>query len=354
MKKDVFWKIYGILIALTVVLSVSLLVKFWNFLEVYEMSQSKYEVKRAVSLFEEGNTEELMKYMKYEVSSFESDDTVKNYIKGIVGEGVWTYRLNLENYNKDTEVYKIFKNDKLVANIIIEKQAEKGRYNTSVWKLSQISDILTKNTYLVTAPSNSTIYINGIKLTDEYIKEKGIAISTLSNSSKYVSVPTMVKYSIPDLITKPQIKAVGGVFGNELKATEESGLSTSFQFESNQEFNNSQESKIIEFTKKYGAYVTNEVKFAAISSFIKPASYAYTFLKGIASTNIWYPAHSASEFIDLSVHDYQMYNSDCFSCEVSFTLSMTTAVKNFKYPTNLKYYFVKTNNEWYVADFVIK
>lgn len=353
MKKNVFWKVYIFFVVIAVAASVAAFALFWNFLAVYEKSQPKYVMESVISLFESGDSAELIDHMQYEVSAFENEETVVNYLNTILGTGEWKYKQNIETYNKDTEIFKIMKDNKAVATVTIQKSSERGRFNTDKWEFVSVDNMLVKNTYVVTAPTNATVYINGIKLTSEYAKENTIAITSLSNASKYVSVPGMIKYSIPDMLIKPQITATGGVFNSELTAKEDN-LSTTFAFENNVEFNNSQESRIVEFTKKYGAYVTNEAKFSSLSSYVRGDSYAYTFLKGIESTNIWYPSHSAGEFVNLLVHDYQSYTADCFSCEVSFTLKFVSASKTYEYPTNLKYYFVKSNNVWYVADFVIK
>lgn len=355
MKKNLFWKIYGIVVVLAVACSAALLIVLWNFLSAYEKSQPKYEMDKVMELFKNDNSEELEKYITYDTNSFESSETISNYIDGILSDGQWAYTQKSETYTSDSPVYAVNKDGKAVATVSLVKSTQKGPFNMDVWEIQKVDNLLSeKEDYTITAPSNSTVYVNDIKLTEDNIVQKDIAISDLANSANYVTVPTMVKYMVSGLITKPKITAVGGVFNSELTATNENEQSVRFSFESNQDFNSTQEPRIIDITKIYGKYVINDVKFSSISPYVIESSYAYKFLKSVGSTNIWYSSHTAPEFVDLSVNNYQMYTDSCFSCDVSFTLKFTTSIKTFEYPTKLRYYFVKTNNTWYIADFVIK
>lgn len=355
MKKSIFWKIYGVIVILAVAISVTILIILWNFLSAYEKSQPKYEMEKVMELFKNNNSDELMKHMTYAESVFENNDMLVKYVDSTLSEGQWEYIQKAGAYTKNTPVYTVTKDGTAVTTVTLSKSSDKDNFGMDKWELQNVDGILSaKEDYEVLAPSNSEVYINGIKVTSDYIKEKDIAISDLANSAKYVTVPTMVKYSIPGLITKPEITAIGGIYKSQLTATNNNDHSIKFAFESNQDFNTSQEARIIDITKIYGNYVTNDVKFSSISPYVISSSNAYSFLKSISQINIWYSAHSSPQFNNLTVSNYRMYTDSCYSCDVSFTLTFVTAQKTFEYPTNLRYYFVKINNGWYIADFVIK
>jgi len=270
-------------------------------------------------------------------------------------DGRWDFEQKAGAYTQNTPVYKVKKDGVAVATVTLVKSTEKGAFQMSNWELASVSDILpTLADYEVVAPAAATVYVNGIPLSNQYVTDKNIAIPDLANSSKYVSVPTMVKYSFSGLHDKPQIVAVGNVFNTELAATYQNDHTIKFAFESNDEFNKLQENRIIEFSQLYGRYVTNDVKFASLSPYIIANSDSYNFLKTISSINIWYGNHSLPDFVNLVVSNYQMYTSDLYSCDVSFTLTFLLSNKTFQYPTNLRYYFVKSNDVWRIADFVIK
>jgi len=354
-KKKVFWKIYGVLGVIGVALSVTLLIVFWNFLSAYEKSQPKYEMEKVINLFEDSDSTQLVKYMTYDLSIFESDSTIVRYLDGLLVDGQWDFEQKAGAYTQNTPVYKVKKDGVAVATVTLIKSSEKDTFNMDKWELQSVGDLLpTLADYEVLAPAAATVYVNGIPLSDKYMIDKNIAIPDLANSAKYVSVPTMVKYSFSGLHDKPQIVAVGNVFNSELAATYQNDHTIKFAFESDQDFNNSQESRIIEFSQLYGRYVTNDAKFASLSPYIIANSNSYNFLKTISAINIWYGSHTLPEFINLVVSNYQMYNENCYSCDVSFTLTFVLSNKTFQYPTNLRYYFVKSNDVWRIADFVIK
>jgi len=354
-KRKVFWKIYGVLVVLGIVLSVTLFVVFWNFLTAYEKSQPKHEMENVINLFEAGDSAQIVKYMTYNLTTFENDDTIIKYLDSLLMDGQWTFEQKTGAYSKNTPVYKVKKDGVAVATVTLLKSSDKAEFKMDKWELQSIGDILsTPDDYVITAPTGSAIYVNGIALPNQYITEKNIAIPDLAPTSKYTSVPTMVRYRVAGLYQKPQILAVGVVLNTELVATYENEHTLRFAFESNQEFNASQENRIIEITQIYGRYVINDAKFASLSPYIVANSDSYKFLNTISSINIWYGNHSLPEFVNLIVNNYQIYTTNCYSCDISFTLTFILANKTFQYPTNLRYYFVKSGDVWRIADFVIK
>ena len=80
MKKKIFWKVYGVMVVIGVALSVTGFILFWNFLSAYEKSQPKHEMERVLELFEDGDSSQLVKYMTYELSALENDDTIIKYL----------------------------------------------------------------------------------------------------------------------------------------------------------------------------------------------------------------------------------------------------------------------------------
>jgi len=354
-KKKVFWKVYGVMVVIGVTLSISLLMVFWNFLSAYEKSQPKHEMENVIDLFEEGDSSQLLKYMTYNLSPFETDDTIIKDLDSILMDGQWDFSQKSVAYTQNTPVYSVKKDGVAVATVTLVKSTEKADFNMDKWELQSVGDILkSSEDYVAFAPTGAAVYVNGISLPNQYIVEKNIAIPELVDSAKYVTVPTMVKYSISGLYAKPQILAVGNVLNTELVGTYQNEHTIKFVFESNQEFNESQESRIIDITQTYGRYVINDAKFASLSPFLIANTDSYNILKTISSINIWYGKHTSPEFVDLIISNYQIYSTNFFSCDVSFTLTFSLSNKTFQYPTNLRYYFVKSGDVWRIADFVIK
>lgn len=355
-RRKIFWKIY----ATAVVVAIALIIFSWNllwrFLVSYEKSQPENTVDQVMNFLSRDDTEELLKYIQYDTASpFENTDVIKNYMDQKLGDGNWTYAKKLDESTEEALAYKICKDNSQVAILRLQKQSESGAFRMNRWEISSLDGIFdAKQDYTVTVPSDATVTVNGIALSNDYMIEDGIVVTDLSNVSSLIKVPVLKKYRVDGLLTKPEIKATGAIYGNELKLKNNQNNNLEFQFESDDSFNQMQQDRIVEITKKYGSYVANDVQFPAISGDIMPNSYAYSFLKGLQKTNVWFASHSAIAYNDLTVDNYQMYTQDCFSCEVTFTMVVPTAMKTFEYPTHLKYTFVKVNNNWYIADFAIK
>ena len=61
-------------------------------------------------------------------------------------------------------------------------------------------------------------------------------------------------------------------------------------------------------------------------------------------------AHSNTHFENVTIDDYTVYNSECFSCHVAFDKIMTMYGKEVVDDTDSVYYFVMIDGEWKIAD----
>ena len=59
------------------------------------------------------------------------------------------------------------------------------------------------------------------------------------------------------------------------------------------------------------------------------------------------------EFNNENISNFRKYSDDCFSCDVYYDLYVDWKDGNKTYNTSVTYTFVKTDGEWYVADFII-
>lgn len=356
-KKGVFWKVWLAAVVVSLIVIAGVWGLLWKFLASYEKAQPENVANEVVAMCNEDDVSGLMNYIQEETDSpFENNDTVMAYVENSIGTGTWSCQKKLDEYSDDTPVYKLCREGKQQAVLRLSTQDKTGAFGQKRWQVAGIDGIFAgKQDYTVIVPADASVTVNGVALTDEYLTENNIAVDDLANVTSYISkVPVMKKYVIPDLLSKPEIKAYGAVYGNELNVKEENGTQTEYLFESDSAFEQEQEARVTNLTKTYGSYVANDVKFEALSGEILPNSHAYTFLQGLAKTNVWFASHSALEYQDLNIYNYQTYTPECFSCEVTFTMVVPTAMKTYEYPTHLKYTFVKANEKWYIADFAIK
>lgn len=354
-KTSLFIKIYlGVTIAALAVIVVIWGV-LWSFLKAYEASQPQYKIEQIVDALNNGQADEYTDYIHYQVNRLEDDNTYKKYITDKLGSGNIEYTRKSGEYSKDTPVYQLKDGNNPVGVVYLKKSDTKAKFNTPIWEIDRIDNVIgqTKD-YTVTVPKGTVISVNGIDLDETYIIEDNAECKNLGNVTKYITAPKMTVYQLTGLAAQPDIKAIGPVYNSELSVESEDNGQIVYGFESTDSLKTEQQDRIITITKTYGNYVTNDVGYSALSPYILPGSYATSYLKNIAKTNIWTASHSANDFDDLTVYNYQIYTDTCFSCEVKFNLVIHTWSQDFTYPTHIKYVFIKSGNAWYVADISLK
>lgn len=363
-KRTIFWKIYiGFTAAALVGIGV-LWVVLWRFMAAYEQSQPEYLVEQVVEAFASGDTDYVLQFVDTAPSAFETAETLKQQAADKLGEGNWEYIRKAGDYSKDAPVFQLKKDGEKAAVIYLKQQSARGSFNTPRWELDQITDLIDSgDNYRITVPAGSSVTVNGTVLDAQYITADGLACENLGNVAKYIEAPKMTCYTIKGLWEEPEICVVGPVYQTALTCQENTqeqdteGVSYQtyvYGFECDEDFAAAQESRIMEITKLYGNYVTNDAGFGSLSPYILRDSYAYEYLQKVAQTNKWYAAHTSTEFRDLKVFGYQIFTADCFSCEVTFHHVVHTQSQDFSYPTHIQYIFVNKENVWYVADLSLK
>ena len=358
-KIPLFWKIYigivgAVLVGFIVVWSI-----LWSFLSFYEKSRTDYIMNDITASFEDSNESFLAEYIETNVSIFDNEadvaDEVSEYIRDLA-EGEWTYSKRSGEYSDDRPAYTLKRNGKKTDVVVYLKLLDKrGPFNTPKWEIEDINGLACSGTdYTITVPAGSTVTVNDKELTDDFISITQDA-EVLSNVSKYIKTPKTETYTLKNVHSDIEVKAVGPVYGKLLTLVSDEDNTMEFGFESNDALVAEREEEIKKITTNYALYVTNDAKFSSISSYILQGSYAYEYLSLVSTTNIWIDGHTKPEISNMKVFNYQSYTDDCFSCEVTFDEKFTAIAlqQEHNYPTHLKYIFVKRGKKWYVADIVI-
>lgn len=354
-KSSVFIKIYlGVTLAVLIVIAIVWCV-LWNFLKAYEASQPQYKIDSIVNELNDGKVDEYIRYIQYQTGELEDDAVYKKYINDKLCSGNMEYTRKSCEYSKDTPVYQLKVSGNNAGVVYLKKSDKRAGFNTPIWEIDRIDNVIeqTKD-YTVTVPKGSQVMVNGVSLEQSYVIDDNAECKNLGNVTKYITAPKMTVYKLTGLVSQPDIKVTGPVYNSELEPESDEDGQIVYGFESTDSLKAEQEERIIAITKTYGNYVTNDVGYSALSPYILPGSYATSYLKNIAKTNIWTASHSANDFDGLTVYNYQIYTDTCFSCEVKFNLVIHTYSQDFTYPTHIKYVFIKSGNTWYVADISLK
>ena len=233
-------------------------------------------------------------------------------------------------------------------------------------------------------PDNFTVTVNGMPVPDAYtVSEK--ECSNLEFCEKYVSVPgtktililgfqdeatvdikdsngESAEYTVEEVAEnnesntekQPADRDIDTDYpGRYASMVDQVNYSCSFP---SPEMPEDLKNTVLDMTENYSLFFTRDLPGSTAS--IDPIRYIFPedseYLK-LAETYRRQDmeiivAHSNTHFTNVTVDDYTVYNSECFSCRVAFEKIMTMYGKEVVDDTDSVYYFVMIDGEWKIAD----
>ncbi len=331
---------------------------FYNFLEAYEnayqASRPYHDMEEIVSLLESRDYDTLyhMLTMKPEIGEFETFDNVKNYFNLLL-EGTQLDYQPSQNYSEDFPEYHITANGYIVGTLALRKsQTDAHEYNFPKWYISSF-ELYSEPQYdfRILAPSNCSISINGIPLSDSYRYSMGESYDAASYVSDYVTLPTMERYKIDGLYEAPVITAYNS-FGEETEVTFNSRTGfyeVSFGVDSANA--SSMQAFAIETVSAYANYISNDLPDDGLDAYFVEGSEILYMIKAGTSRQ-YFAAHTSSEIQNAEVVDFVVYSQDCFYCEVHLEqcLDLSYYSEPEIIPVVGRFYFVRIDGEWKVCN----
>lgn len=337
----------GILIAVVVIL----LFLLHGLLKDYESSMPANTMDKVLTQFTPENMPALLDEYSEVTSEFENEDTIKEYFDDILTDNNLTYKRKAGEYSNTTPVYEVVAGNRNIAKVTLG-EAGKNRHKFTAWEVDTITfDTSATETAALTisAPSNAQVTINGKTVGDSYITEKNVTFDPVKNVSAYVKTPTNTVYTIDGMISEPEVKA--SVNGTQLTVKAEKNKYT-VSYPLDDSFIQAENAKITSINQAYGKYIINRGTLAELNKYL--VGNAKSYVSDIPA--VWaflYGKTYTYEFKNQNICNAVKYSNDCYSCEVNYDLYVNWGDGDKTYNTSMIYTFVKTNGEWYLADFTI-
>lgn len=322
----------------------------WNLLIDYEASIPDVNMDRFVTEFEGDNIGNLLDEYSFEYSEFEKWDDVKKTYADKISDKQISYRKLSKEYTNSVPVYEIMAEDEAFARVSLVADGTND-HGFNLWKMNDIT-FYTDNTFTHSAtikvPHEATVSVNGIVLGKEYVTESK-KVELTDNISEYVDViPSFDVYMVEGLVNEPAIQ----IDGNNLIKTKED-YDYSYSYGTDEELLPKVSKKISDMSHEYGAYLVNKGNLTALRSYT--IGKAKTYVSSVPGVNFYLTDEDYTyTFLDEKIENFTKYNDKCFSCDISYTLSVTyRTTRNITYDTSLSCMYVLVNGEWYLADFAI-
>lgn len=364
--KSIFKKFLLIYVIILVVIMLIFLGYVADSLIKYEKNQTENYIESTINNLKKASKKnQLGAYIditKINISEFDNDT------RQAINEGFYellntkniTYKLNENSKDEKNPVYDIFAEKEKILEVALDgskKENRLGLLTFNSWKVKNIEPKMEKGLYTcnILAPNDCKVMVNGKELTEEHIKEK-VQNEGLTQISKYVEIPYIVKYEVAELLKKPEVKMLDKN-GNEIKYTQEGNtfekelnfITAETIEEANEHIKG--EIDVLKVAEDWSLYLTDDLSgklngYYNISKYLIEGSnikkFAYSWATGVDITFVSSHTLLNPTFTDEKASNFEIYNENAFSCEVYLQ-------KNLKLKSGGKIIEDKMNERMYFA-----
>ena len=329
----------------------------------YENNQTDNFIKNTIEDLKQGKLEKYLDLNGIQKSEYEKTEATKQEgLKQLLETKEITYKLNKESKNENKPIYDIYANNELIFNIELngdKKENRLGLLTFNKWKIEKITGKMENGIYTINilVPNNYKVFVNEKEVTEDKIKEK-VQNEGLTQISKYIDIPYIVKYEISNLYIQPEIKILDEN-GNKVEYTTQAN--TIIKELKTKKVQNSEEAlkqikntpDILKIAQDWSLFLTDDLGgklhgYYNINKYLIKDSdiskYAYKWATGVDITFI--SAHTLDKptFTNQKIENFEIYNENAFSCEMYLEKNMRVGSKKLQDKMHEKMYFVYDEN----------
>lgn len=356
-KRKKFWLGYGIYMGILAVLVAVLLIYVWDVMKKYEKAQPVYVLEGLLEELKAGKSDNIA---DVQLSRFEAAqnyaDTFAQSVKGKDLE----YRVKSNGSYLMT--YSLLDKDTVVAEADLRADNERtimGILSISDWRVDTVRVSVPSGDkgVKITVPDNYTVKVNGVLLTEAERSGEPQAIDGMQYVAEYVEPPKKVTYEVKGLINEPSVEVADGfgapvdISGYEDKTEIVLGYSESEMPQELKDY-------VLKAAVDYSNFFSKDIdgcyeSTACIQPYFPQGSYYIDLAEQYRTGDMWmYSAHSAPEFLNVTVSEYVRYSDSCFSCRVAFDkyMVLTLSGEPRTERNDQVYYYVNIGGSWLIAD----
>lgn len=273
---------------------------------------------------------------------FESEDLYRTtYLNLLQKNDSFSYEKDKNSYDSEHPVYDIFGTDgNLVAKIRLSAFNEKTIFamlRVGEWKIDQItpSFSVTTQSYRISVPDNYDVTINGIPVTEDFIKGTPVPVEVKLKEEilQYLTIPSIVTYEISGLAEEPSIAIVDNT-GAPVEWTPDANGNISIDAKVGvcpEQIPEDRRSFALETAEMWLDFTTRDLPGAnyglgTIRKRLLKDSFYYKeaehYSKDVDITFISDHRNDNPKYSNISVTDYTEYSDICYSCRIRFTKNM--------------------------------
>ena len=284
------------------------------------------------------------------ITQFETDDTVKEYMLGLLEDKIISYE-KTAYYNDDFPEYHILADGYVVATVALRKSpTDHMDYDFPIWYVSSF-EFYTQplEEFKIEVPENFTVCVNGIELTNEYFVSR---TSPDENHfiEPYGTLPDIKTFYGNGLYLEPTI-TVTNSFGTEYMVLPiENTNEYIIPYPSDCAEAEEMKAFAVDAVTTYANYISNDTPDNALDSYFPSDSILLPLIKANTSRQ-YYTSHYTPEIQNVEIREFIVYSEDIFYCEVYLEQSMKLSWGGEPeiVPTDGHFYFVRIDGEWKIS-----
>lgn len=380
-KSGIFWIGLAIYAALLLVGAFFFLRYTDRCLIKYENSQSEHAMDNIVSLFQKSAESGKLKdqiTLDAEINGVFEDLSVYKelYLKSFRGAKNYTFRRSENSYLTEAPVYDILADEKHVARITLRATNERtifGILTIVDWEVEKVEPVLTvgTNDYTITVDQTYEVYLNGIKVTEEYQKGEVVSNPEYVNVVEYVQMPATVTYKVKGLVNTPKLVVKNEKGEEEELSFDENHTASKVITPTVQQMPGELADMAWEAATQWEHFVTRDLPgekhgLATIQKYLIKDSYYWEMAKKYATSEdiTFISDHTVMSpaFTEQVIDQYIPYGENCFSVHISFVKNMKL-IKNgqvIRDKIDAVFYFVRyddtddgqENPHWAIVDMI--
>ncbi len=318
----------------------------------YEASLPKYVAKDVAQMFMDRDFEKVYSYQDPADFAGEDAQTYAAYMREFTANGELTWD---ESYSSsvDEKVYAVRLDGKRLFEFTLCKSGTQDENGNDQWMLNEVRTLgISIGTRTVKAPTESTVYVDGVALDSSAIIEEGIALEDedflLGDEAES---PTMCLYQYEVCLGEPQVRVVDAQ-GRENPLTVDANGNVEAARNSDSQIKRQVEDRVIEIVQAFAKFTSEDLSQSKMLKFVRKGTNGYEKIKNF--DNNWFGSHSSYSFEDMTTDNYMIFSDDTFACDISFVYIIRYSGKDVdevRYDTNYRFYFVERDDEWYLYDF---
>ena len=332
-----------------------LLGRFYNFLEnyeaVYQASRPYHNMDELLTHFYNLDVNELYNLMtvKPVTNEFETEENVKHYMQTLLEDKMFTY-YETQASSKELPEYFVAADGYVVAKVALRKVVgETLEYSFPKWYISSF-ELYSDAQYSVRIeiPSNYSISINGISVSDEYAYETGIKIDDEMYFQNYITdFPTLEKYYCTGFYEEPSLYATN-IFGTQAdivwnmdRGIYEVPFSLPDDYEEIAEY-------ATQVVTDYAFFISQDAGDDALDKYFPEGEELLKMIKASTSRQ-FFTHHSETHMENIQLNDFIMYTPDCVYVGITMDQHLKIWSGDEVVPINGNFCYVKIDGEWKVC-----